>query len=86
LLLLVQYMESVLRRCEFIRTRPNEFGPTARIRRRDLLNGYHCVGVGGANRPPPYLIFVIPEIRARFLRTNYPGSISNSIYIRVYFR
>ena len=27
-------------RCEFIRTRPNEFGPTAWIRRRDM-NGYH---------------------------------------------
>jgi len=52
--LLVQDVGSVLCRCELIRTRPNEFGPTARIRRRDL-NGYHSIGAGGANRLPPFL-------------------------------
>jgi len=39
-------------RCGFIRTRPSEFGPAARIQRRNL-NGYHYVGEGGANRPFP---------------------------------
>ena len=47
--LLVQEIGYVLCRCEFIRTRPNEFGPTARIRRRDL-NGYHYVGPDSGKR------------------------------------
>jgi len=29
-------------------------------------------------RSSNFLIFVIPEIRSRFLRTNYPGSIDGS--------
>jgi hypothetical protein len=62
LLLLVQDIGSVLCRCEFIRTRPNEFGPTAWIQRGDL-NGYHYVGVGGANRPPPFNHMAVREKR-----------------------